>query len=297
MKKPYNTDPKKGVKHPYKKHVILDPFNNRNKIAEVAKGAKGVYIFEIMGKQLIYVGSSINLYNRVCSYFMPSILAQSNRRVLRYFSKYGFSNVKLTLFIMDPSCTWEQIIELEQYFIDLLSPVLNVDLVAGGYSGFHTPMSQEARDKLRKSRGTRIYIYDTKTKSLIHVSDAKQWLYSNLKIDHRTLDNCLLNGVLYLNRFYFSLEAIIEYPLESLISEQDLVSLVETCKSQLTPNQPASKKILAENFLYPELSCTYNSINELSKDLTVDRSTVRKHLTENNTKLYKKPVKIYSYRF
>lgn len=88
MKKPYNTDPKKGVKHPYKKHVILDPFNNRKKIAEVIKGAKGVYIFEIMGKQLIYVGSSINLYNRVCSYFMPSILAQSNRRVLRYFSKY-----------------------------------------------------------------------------------------------------------------------------------------------------------------------------------------------------------------
>lgn len=34
----------------------------------------------------IYVGSSINLYNRVCSYFMPSILSKSDRRVLQYFN-------------------------------------------------------------------------------------------------------------------------------------------------------------------------------------------------------------------
>ena len=68
----------------------MDPFYNRDKIAKVAKGSKGIYIFEVINEQMMYVGSSINLYNRVCSYFMHSILAQSNRRVLRYFNKYGF---------------------------------------------------------------------------------------------------------------------------------------------------------------------------------------------------------------
>ena len=181
----------------------MDPFYNRDKIAKVAKGSKGIYIFEVINEQMVYVGSSINLYNRVCSYFMPSILAQSNRRVLRYFNKYGFKNVKLTLLVMEPFSTWDQVIELEQYYIDFLSPDLNVDFIAGGYFGYHEPMSQEARDKLRKERGTPIYIYDTMTKALIFVSDSKQWLYSNLRMDHRTLDNCLLNGSLYLNRFYF----------------------------------------------------------------------------------------------
>lgn len=110
---------------------------------------------------------------------MPSILSKSDRRVLRYFNKYGFKNVKLTLLILNPSSnsTWKEVIELEQKYIDLKSPNLNVDLVAGGYNGYHTPMSLEAREKLRKLRGTPVYIYDTFTESLIYLSDSKQWLY------------------------------------------------------------------------------------------------------------------------
>lgn len=64
--------------------------NNRQKIADVAKGAKGVYIFEVINSNNVYVGSSINLYNRVSSYFMPSILAKADRLVLRYFNKHGW---------------------------------------------------------------------------------------------------------------------------------------------------------------------------------------------------------------
>ena len=101
---------KKGHKHPYKIFLISDPFNNRAEIAKIAKGEKGVYLFEVKSKNLKYVGSSINLYNRVCSYFMPSILAKSDRRVLRYFNKYGFNDVNLTLFIMNSDSTWDQII-------------------------------------------------------------------------------------------------------------------------------------------------------------------------------------------
>ena len=95
----------------YKKIEILNPYLNRSKIAEVAKGAKGVYIFENNTKDIKYIGSSINLYNRVCSYFLPAILAKADRKVIRYFNKYGFNNVKLTLFIMNSDCTWNQVIE------------------------------------------------------------------------------------------------------------------------------------------------------------------------------------------
>lgn len=40
----------------------------------------------------MYVGHSINLYNRISSYFMPSILNTKARRVLRYLNKHGFNN-------------------------------------------------------------------------------------------------------------------------------------------------------------------------------------------------------------
>lgn len=61
---------------------------------------------------------------------MPSILKTKARRVLRYFNKYGFSNMKLTIYIMDEKSSLEQVVALEQHFIDSLKPNLNVDLVA-----------------------------------------------------------------------------------------------------------------------------------------------------------------------
>jgi len=87
--------------------------------------AIGVYIFTTPTGSY-YVGSSKNLYKWVCSYFIPSSLAKSNCCVLRYFHKYGFKNVDLTLYIIDLKATSQMAIELEQYFIDILLPDLNI---------------------------------------------------------------------------------------------------------------------------------------------------------------------------
>lgn len=277
----------KGYNYPFKEVIILNPFYNRNKIAEVAKGAKGVYLFEIESKSLAYVGSSSNLYNRICSYFMPSILANSERRVLRYFNKYGFNNVKLTIFIMEESSTYDKVIELEQYFIDILFPKLNVDLVAGGYKGYHNPMSQKARKMLAEIRGKSIYIYDTNTKSLIFISDSKQWLYDNISIHHVSLDNCLINGKLYLNRFYFSLDLISEFPFETITNSIDFISLISNVKNKFVPNQPKSKSILAENVIKPELNSSFSSIGELARHLKGDRGTIRNYINNKSKGLYR----------
>ena len=270
------------------KFEILDPYLNRSKIAKVAKGCKGVYIFEVEKKEIKYVGSSINLYSRVCSYFIKSILSKADRKVIRYFNKYGFSNVKLTLFILDSNSTWEQVIKLEQFYIDSLSPTLNVDLVAGGYNGYHQPMSEEAREKLRKLFGPILYIYDTTTKSLIFISDSKEWLYKNISIHHISLHNCLVDGNLYLNRFLFSLDIISEFPYESLLNTNLLIKLIEVVRSEYKPNQPKSKKIYAENILSPELSRTFLSIGELSRHLKGDRSTIRNYILGRSKGLYRK---------
>ena len=282
-----------GKNHPHTKFEIMDPYNNRNQIAEVAKGAKGVYIFEVINENIAdaYVGVSINLYNRVCSYFMPSILNKADRKVLRYFKANGFKNVKLTLLILNTDATWEQAIELEQYYIDLLSPKLNVDKLAGGYNGYHAPMSQEAIDRLRKLRGKTVYLYDTITKSLIFISDsrvAKQWLYNNINIHHVSLDNCLDNAKLFLDRFLFSNDIISEFPYESILTEQELISLIETVKTQYKPNQPKSKAILAENVVNPELTRTFTSLGELARHLKGDRGTIRDYILGRSTGLYRK---------
>ena len=277
----------------YKEFIIIDPYNNREKIAKVASKSKGVYVFEVIKSKIFYVGSSINLYNRVCSYFMPSILANADRRVLRYFRKHGFKNVKLTLYILPSESNLEQIIQLEQYFINFYSStntLLNVDLVAGGRMGVHAPMSIESRERLRMQRGIAFFVYDIITHSLIYKFKSKQQAYDNIHIDHSTLNNCLNNGILYLDRFMFSIEIINEFPFESFMSIEDLKNLILEKQIAKREIQINSQKIYAENIKQPNLSKVFNSINSFAKAVKGDRGTIRSYLNNDNKKesLYRK---------
>jgi hypothetical protein len=281
----------------YREFIIMDPYYNRETIAEIAGKLKGVYVFEVIKSKIFYVGSSINLYNRVCSYFMPSILANAERRVLRYFKKYGFKDVKLTLYILSKESTLEQIIQLEQYFIDIYSSInslLNVDLVAGGRNGTHTPMSLEAPERLRIQRGIAFFVYDIITHSLIYKFQSKQQAYNSIHIDHSTLNNCLNYGTIYLNRFMFSTEIINEFPFESLVLLQDLISMIQEKQIEKREIQIKSKRIYAENIKQPDLSKVFNSINNFAKVVKGDRGTIRSYINNNKKieSLYRKQWKL-----
>ena len=41
-----------------------------------------------------------------------------------------------------------------------------------------------------------------------------------------------MNGNLYLNKFYLSTDLITEFPFESILNTEELVSLINTVKSQ-----------------------------------------------------------------
>jgi GIY-YIG catalytic domain/NUMOD1 domain len=272
-------------------HIIENPFENRKIIAEYAKNKKGVYIFEIKNKKLYYVGSSINLYSRVSSYFMPSILSKADRRVLRYFKKYGFKDVKLSLYILDDNTSIDEILYLEKYYIDSFSKDSLLNIETTPRSGFHLPMSEEARVKLRKLRGQAFYVYDTLAKTLIFMFDSKQFAYDNINIDHRTLNECLYESSIYLNRFLFSIEPITEFVYESIISLDDLKILIKEQRYSLKSIQSTSKRIYVENITNPFLNREFDSISQFAKYLKGDRSTIRSYIN-NESKLYRGKWKI-----
>lgn len=212
---------------------------------------------------------------------MPSILKTKSRRVLRYFNKYGFKNANLTIYIMDENSTLDEVVKLEQHFIDTLNPNLNVDLVASS-SGYHEPMSQEIRDRLRQQRGTPIYVYNSEDFTLLHIFKSKQHTYDTINIHHKTLNNCLSLGDIYLDTFFFSLDLIEEsYPLDNevnLLSLEEIKEVVSNKRDIYTVKHPASKGILAEfkddsskNLLFP-------SLNSLAQHLKGDRQVIRDYL-------------------
>jgi excinuclease UvrABC nuclease subunit len=135
-----------------------------------------VYLWESLDGKHKYVGHSINLYNRISSYFMPSILKTKARRVIRYFNKHGFSDMKLTIYIMDEKSTLEQVVELEQHFLDNIKPNLNVDLVASSsvkviYSNSDKELTiKENRGKSGVYRWVNILTGDTYIGSAVSLS-------------------------------------------------------------------------------------------------------------------------------
>ena len=105
-----------------------------------------------------------------------------------------------------------------------------------------------------------------------------------------SLNNCIINGNLYLNRFLFTLELLSELPFENIISSEELITLVKSVKSQYIPSQPRSKAILAENVKNPKLNKTFSSINELVRHLKGDKNTIKKYI--KNEGLYRKQWKL-----
>lgn len=259
----------------YIKVFVKNPFNNRNVILKVAKNQKGIYVWE--DNKHIYVGHSINLYNRISSYFMPSILKTKARKVLRYFNKHGFNNANLTIYIMDENSSLDEVVRLEQYFIDNIKPNLNVDLV-GSSSGYHQPMSQEIRERLRKQRGTPIYIYNAEDFSLLYIFESKQYMYDTINIHHKTLSNCLSLGTLYLDAFFFSLELIEESTKIDLLSLYEIKNLVSDKRSVYNIIHPASKSILAEFKDDSSKNLEFPSLNSLANHLKGDRKVIREYL-------------------
>lgn len=216
---------------------------------------------------------------------MPSILNTKARRVLRYLNKHGFGNLKLTIYIMDIESSLDQIVALEQHFIDSIKPNLNVDLVASG-SGHHGPMSQEMRDKLRKERGTPVYMYHAETFSLLHIFETKQYMYSSVGIHHKTLNDCLDLGTLYLDYFFLSLDVTEGSNTKQLMLEE-VKALVKSKRNLYKTKHPSAKGILAEFKNDASKNLRFDSLNSLANHLKGDRQVIRDYLKGNKPGYYR----------
>ena len=266
-------------------YVFENPFHNRKRIAIVAKKARGVYIFTSKSGD-IYIGSSVSLYTRVISYFIPSILQSANRRVLHYFRENGFDNIVLTLHIIHTESNITSL-ELEQFFIDTLRPNLNVDLSVKG-TGYHEPISEYWRNYFRKIRGTGIYIYDVKSGKLVFTSDSIQYIIDNFGIHRSTIIKYASGTELYLDKFRFIQDILPELDNSNWIKVDEFKSYLSECKIQFDKSkiQPKSKSIIAENMKNPSLSKIYPSINAFAKAIKGDKGTIRRYVNEQQ-KLYR----------
>lgn len=216
---------------------------------------------------------------------MPSILKTNARKVLRYLNKHGFSDISLTVYIMDIRSNLDEIVALEQYLIDNMKPNLNVDLVASG-SAYHEPMLQEVREKFRKLKGTPVYVYQAESLCFLYIFESKQYMYSIINIHHETLNDCLYLGNLYLDYFFLSID-----PLETVdvkfLTLDEIRALVISKRDVHVNIHPAAKTILAEFKNDESENLIFNSLNSLAKHLKGDRRVIRSYLKGDKSGYYR----------
>jgi hypothetical protein len=122
----------------------------KNQILENNKGKCGIYRWTNILNGNSYVGSGINLSNRLIQYysrkFMETSLKRSKSAIYSALLNHGYS--KFSLEILE-YCEPSNVIAREQYYIDLLCPEYNLLKTAG--SRFGSNQSEETKQKMSDS--------------------------------------------------------------------------------------------------------------------------------------------------
>ena len=88
-------------------------------------------IYKLLLNDKIYIGSAVNLYNRI-NFHKFQLLKNIHHNILvqRKFNKINFLSYEII-----EICNKQELIKREQYYIDILKPELNLDKKAGSRLG------------------------------------------------------------------------------------------------------------------------------------------------------------------
>ena len=148
-------------------------------------------------------------------------------------------------------------------------------------------MPQEIRDRLRKQRGTPVYIYSKDDFTLLYIFESKQDMYNTINIHHVTLNDCLNTGTIYLDTFFFSLDIIEESSKTDLLSLDQIQSLVIDRRELYEVKHPAARAILAEFKDDARQNLVFHSLGSLASHLKGDRQVIRNYLKGNKSGYYR----------
>lgn len=208
----------------------LDDQFNRSMMLNHHKNKSGIYCWRNKNNNKIYVGSAINLSVRLKHYLTPAILT---RELLRFNSKMYKAMLKyepkgFTLYILE-YCESSNLIEREQYYLDLLQPEYNILKIANSRLGLKASpetllkiigrkhkletINKMREAKLGKSPSSLAKINQLLAKGnttiLINKQDNSIKQYPSLRkaaesinADHSTLIYCIKNNTLYKNTYF-----------------------------------------------------------------------------------------------
>jgi len=220
----------------------------------------GIYLLITEDKPRIYIGSSINIFNRLRKH-RTALRAKTHHN--KHFNNIYNKNLKFYYCILEKT---ENLDEREQYFINYLNATLSINKTIDTLRNFYNEKLIK-NNKIRNSK--KVYVYDIKGNYINEydsVSECSRILFNNINSNTKISRVCLNKSKSYRNyRFkYIKYDKLTPY-----------IKLFNTSNA----NKKCSKKIKCLNN-----NKIYNSISEACRDLNIPGTS---YIINNRYKEYK----------
>jgi excinuclease UvrABC nuclease subunit len=177
---------------------------NRKIIMAENRGQAGVYMWENLKNDKSYIGSSRDLKVRFEAYFCPGV-GSRNTPICKALNKYGLEGFKLSILVY---CKKEDVLILEQKYLDKLKPTYNILKTAGSPAGrkvsdetkklISIKLKQHWKDK-GFHLGKAVRVVDVQT-NLETIYTSLREMERELHIGHATILKYIENGKVYKNK-------------------------------------------------------------------------------------------------
>nr|YP_010303548.1 GIY endonuclease [Purpureocillium takamizusanense]UNI92577.1 GIY endonuclease [Purpureocillium takamizusanense] len=301
-----------------KKGYIIDKDNNIIIRPLLQRPAIYVYKIYLNDKEKLYVGSTINMVQRFRQHkYRAELYATKlryNSMLYNYVTEYGWNSFKFGIVkYLDfyPENEWpdkkDVLLKMEQKYIDLWSPDLNINKTAGSMLGFKHAMYNKLdfgykikKELYKKNESLKPLINkETILKLKLHNKDITVSIYdvNNILIREfnriktaaefvglsaSSVSGYIKSGKLWNKKYYFKLK--VNTILDKSVSNFPLDNSKVIIKSNAIVNKN-SKSYKLEVIYKDEVIYKFRSIREASKYLNISKITLTKYSIEN--KLWK----------
>ena len=250
---------------------------NKPNVLKENKDKSGIYRWVNTINNESYIGSSINLSNRLRKYYSLNYLNNKlkidNSRIYRAILKYGCNNFDLEIL---EYCSKKSTISREQYYIDLFKPAYNILEKAGSCLGFKHSTKTLLKFKNRDLGTGHVVSITNKengsTKEYISIRAAAR----SVSVSHTTLLN-------YIN---------INKPLKDIYLVTNIPKSVKSNKLDLSYNvKHKTIKVFdsSNNFIND-----FSSIRSVAKYIGVDNDII---ISSSTISSYIKSGKLYKNKY
>lgn len=218
----------------------------------------GVYIIRNLVNNKVYIGKSKNVKQRKNAHFNALKLNKHNNQHLQNsYNKYGKDNFQ---FDVIEYCEESLLPTKEMYYIELYKNNYNIIQSIDNRQNF----PQKMRDKMKQSKIDKgltvsIYSYNLNTQEIIKWDSIKE-CSNTLNFNRRAIQNVLKNKSSQYKGFKFSSDLNFD-------------------KYQKSTNQIKNKTLVYD--INGNLIHTFESVTKASKELKINRVTIRQAFNDN----------------